>query len=247
MLIVAERVNVPVFGVTAYDPVPVPVPDAIAVTQDAETEEFHAQPACVVTLIEPVPPFGGTVTRSGVTVNVQDALGCVTRKLLPAIVSVADRGDGAVLAPAAKPTLPEPLPVAPLVMVIHATGLLAVHAQPGDVVTVTRPVPAAAVIASPVDDVVKEQVTAACVAVNVCPAIVSVPVRAEVVVFAAALYVTEPLPFPVPPAVIDSQAVLLDAAQLQPAATVTVTVPGPPADGRFAETGEICGAHVAPA
>ena len=74
---------------------------------------------------------------------------------------------------------------------------------------------------------------------NVWPAIVSVPVRALVPVFAVALKLTEPLPVPEAPAVTVSHAALLVADQVQPAAAVTADVP-PLADaGSDALTGEI--------
>jgi hypothetical protein len=67
--------------------------------------------------------------------------------------------------------------------------------------------------------------------VNVCPAIVSVPVRELVSVFASALNVTEPLPVPVVPAVTVSQPTLLVADHEQPAPAVTAVVPVPADDG----------------
>jgi hypothetical protein len=61
--------------------------------------------------------------------------------------------------------------------------------------------------------------------VNTCPAIVSVPVREDVAVFAATLYPTVPLPLPLAPELMVSQVTLLVAVHAQPAATVTLTVP----------------------
>ena len=82
-----------------------------------------------------------------------------------------------------------PLPEAPAVTVSQLVALLtAVQLQPVPAVTVTVPVVA-------VDDVrfddVGEMVNVhgapACVTVKVCPAIVIVPVRVDVLVFAATL------------------------------------------------------------
>ena len=81
----------------------------------------------------------------GLTVNVQAAAASVTVNVLPAIVSVADLADVAVLAAAVYPTLPLPLPLAPLVIVTHDAALVAVQVHPLVVVTVTVPVPPVAV------------------------------------------------------------------------------------------------------
>ena len=84
--------------------------------------------------------------------------------------------------------MPLPLPFAPLVMVTQNSPLEAVQLQFDVVVTVTVPVVAA-------DDervvdvgaIVNVQGAAGCVTVNVNPAIVMVPVREVVVVFASTL------------------------------------------------------------
>ena len=78
-----------------------------------------------------------------------------------------------------------PLPVAPVLMVIHVALLAAVHAQPVAAVTVTAPAPAADVRPADAGEIVGAQGAAACVTVNVLPPIVSVPVRDVVAVFAA--------------------------------------------------------------
>jgi hypothetical protein len=69
----------------------------------------------------------------------------------------------------------------------------------------------------------------ACVTVNVRPPIAIVAVRGEVLVFAAPLYVTVPLPVPVAPPVTVSHVALLVAVHAQPVPEVTPTVPVPPA------------------
>jgi hypothetical protein len=81
-----------------------------------------------------------------------------------------------------------PLPEAPAVIVIQLALLVDVQLQPVPAVTVTVPVVAT-------DDVRFDEVGAmlnvqgapACVTVNVCPAIVIVPVREDVLVLAATL------------------------------------------------------------
>ena len=74
---------------------------------------------------------------------------------------------------------------------------------------------------------------------NVWPAIVSVPVRELVPVFAVALKLTEPLPVPEAPPVTVSHPSLLVADHEQPAAAVTADVLAPPAAGIVALTGEM--------
>jgi hypothetical protein len=59
-------------------------------------------------------------------------------------------------------------------------------------------------------------------------AIVSVPVRDDVLVLAATLNVVVPLPLPLAPPVTVIQALLLWADHVQPAATVTDALPVPP-------------------
>jgi hypothetical protein len=73
---------------------------------------------------------------------------------------------------------------------------------------------------------------AACVTVKVWPPAVMVPVRLDVVVLVATLYVTDPLPEPDPPVMTTIHDALLVAVQLQPVAEVTVKLAEPPvADG----------------
>lgn len=83
--------------------------------------------------------------------------------------------------------MPEPEPADPAVMLIHETELDALHEQPAAAVTVTDPVPALEVAEAVVGAATYVHVIPAWLTVNVCPAIVSVPVRDEVDVFAATL------------------------------------------------------------
>ena len=140
----------------------------------------------------------------------------------PATVNVPERGDVAELAAIEKATAPLPLPLAPDVMVSHGLLLVAVHVQPPAVVTVVLLTLAGAPGVSVAGDTAKVQGTPAWVTVTVWPATVSVPVRAAVPVFAAIEKVTLPFPLPLAPDVIVSQASLLVAVQLQPAAVVTL-------------------------
>src|SRR5206468_4096110 len=102
-------------------------------------EEPQPHVNCVVTAIVPVPPAAGTVTSSGVTENVHDALGSVIPKLLPAIDRKAVLPSVVVFGAAVNPTLPEPVPAAPLEIVTHDAPLVAVQLHPGVVVTMTVP------------------------------------------------------------------------------------------------------------
>ena len=70
---------------------------------------------------------------------------------------------------------------------------------------------------------------------NICPAIVSVPLRDVVELFAAALKLTVPLPEPLAPAVTVSQLALLVAVHVQPVPAVTFVLPVPPPAATFAE------------
>jgi len=70
----------------------------------------------------------------------------------------------------------------------------------------------------------------ACVTVNVCPAIVNVPVRGFEVGFAAAEKVTRPFAVPDAPLVIVSQLALLVAVHVHPLAAPTVMEPDPPTE-----------------
>jgi hypothetical protein len=91
------------------------------------------------------------------------------------------------------------------------------------------------------------QLLAACVTVNVRPAIVSVPVRCELLVLGATLKLTEPPPEPVAPPVTVIHDALLTPVQVHPDVVVTVDVPVPPPSSTDWLDGEIEKAHAAPA
>ncbi len=78
-----------------------------------------------------------------------------------------------------------------------------------------------------------------CVTVNVCPAMVIVPVSWLVVVLAATVKATVPFPVPLLPEVIVIQLALLVAVQLQPLEVVTPTLPVPPVEPNDWPVGEI--------
>jgi hypothetical protein len=82
-------------------------------------------------------------------------------KVTPPIVSAALRALLVVFAATLKPTLPGPLPVAPLVTVSQAALLAAVHAHPVGVVTLTLELPPADAAANDVAPSEVVQTTAA--------------------------------------------------------------------------------------
>jgi hypothetical protein len=131
-------------------------------------------------------------------------------------------------------------------MVIHVALLVAVQLQPMDAVTVRVPVPPAAVIVVVVAEIVGAHGAPACVTLNVLPPMVSEPVRDVLDVFAAAAYVTEPLPLPAAPCVIVSHPSLLTAVQLQPGAVTVMTWVEAPAT-TLTEVGAIVELHGTPA
>jgi hypothetical protein len=124
-----------------------------------------------------------------------------------------------VFAPTVYATVPLPLPVPPPVIVIHASLLVAVHAQPVPAVTSVVSGPPLTGEFCEVDETAKLHAPA-CVTVTVCPAMVSVPAR-EGPVLASTSKETAPLPVPLG---VDSviQLVLVFAVQSQPLPAVTV-------------------------
>ena len=107
--------------------------------------------------------------------------------------------------------------------------MASVHAHPLAVVTLNCPVPPDAGNELPLIEAeyVHGSVPAACVTVNVLPAIVSVPVRLDVEVLAATVNPAVEDPVPPAPAVIHGTFEV--DVQAQPAAAVTPTLPLPPA------------------
>jgi len=118
-------------------------------------------------------------------------------------------------------TVPLPVPLAPLVIVIQASEVVAVQGQLWPAVTLMLKFPPCR--SNECDVELMENVHAvACVTVNVLPAIVSVPVRTKPELTAAE-NVTVPFPLPLAPAVIVSHVALLAAVHAQPAPAVTAT------------------------
>jgi hypothetical protein len=94
---------------------------------------------------------------------------------------------------------------------------------------------------------VKVQAAAACDTVNVCEAMVSVPVRADAFGLAATLKPAEPFPLPLAPLVTVIQLSLAAADQGQPAGEVTFVEPVPPLAVAERLFEEIVNVHPTPA
>ena len=246
---VPVRIDAAGFAATSNvtEPLPDPVAPPVSVIHAALLAAVQAQPVAAVTLLLPLPPAAVADCVVGEIDGVHAAAACVTVNVAPAIVSVPVRVEATVFAATLKPTVPLPDPVAPLVTVIHAALLAAVHAQPVGIVTSLLPVPPAAVKDWLVGEIDAVQLAAACVTVNVAPAIVSVPVRIDATVFAATLKPTVPLPDPVAPLVTVIQAALLAAVQVHPVAADTALLPLAAAAVKDWLVGEIEGEHTAAA
>lgn len=146
----------------------------------------------------------------------------------PAIASVPVRCEVLALGATLKLAVPLPLPLEPPVTVIQLAAVVVVHEHPAGAVTVAEPVPppATTVWLSGATEYVHG--TPAWVTVKVCPPTEIVPVRCEMVPFAATLNDTVPFPFPVAPPVTVIQAALLVALHVHPDTADTVNDPVPP-------------------
>jgi len=151
----------------------------------------------------------------------------VTLNTVPAIVSDPIRLHVVVFGSTLNATVPFPDPDPPLVTVIHALLLAAVHGQPAVAVTVLLPLAPDATNVWLVGDTTGEHESPACVTVNVVPATDSVPLRAAPE-FGATSNVADPLPDPAAPPVTLIQTLLLTAVHGQPEVIVTVVLPLPP-------------------
>jgi hypothetical protein len=234
--------------------VPDPVPDELRSTtsQSAPLAEVHAHVgADAVTATLPKLPSDDTDCAAGEIENVHGGGGAAwdTVNVCAPIVSVPVRA-AAVFAAAVKLTVPLPVPEAPPVTVSHAAFAAAVHAQVfADAVTATEPDPPVSATFCPGGESVNVQVGgggggAACATANVFPAAAIVPVRALVVVFAATLNATLPLPVPDSPAVMLIHGALVVAVHAHVLADVVTAIePVPPASAKFWVGGEIENVH----
>ena len=164
----------------AVVPLPEPDPPLVTVIQVALLTAVHPHPVAAVTAVEPDPPLAFIASDAGEMVGAQGAPASVTVKVWPAIVSVPLRPVVNVLGSALNATLPAPLPTAPDVTVNHETLLVAVQSQSVAALTAVDPVPPEKGTDCDAGEIVNVQETPVCVALNVCPAIVAVPVRVVV-------------------------------------------------------------------
>ena len=155
------------------------------VIQEGMPDADQEQPVAVA--IESVldEPAAGTDRFAGVTVKAHTPA-WVTLKLLPAIVTVAVRDEVAVFVLTVRLTLPLPDPEAPEATTIHETGLAAVQLHPVPAVTLTLTVSPAATAFLLLGLMAQVHVglDPLWLTVNVCPAMVRVPLRLVVAVLA---------------------------------------------------------------
>lgn len=224
--VIVPLLSAPLFGETENVTVPLPelLPPAVIEIHESLLAAVQLQPAPLVTVMLPLPPPAGMLVEVEDNTYVQpDA--CVTVKVCPAAIIVPVRA-ASLFAATEKFTVPLPLPLPPEVIVIHESLLAAVHEQPVPEMMLKLPAaPLAGTLVLAADKVYVQP--DACVTVNVCPAIVNVPVRA-VPGFAATVKLTVPLLVPLAPAVTVIHDALLAAVQAQPAPLVIFTLPLPP-------------------
>jgi len=237
-------------AVTVTLPLPVPLAGPVIVSHGAFDVALHEHvaPVALVAVIAVValPPSGGALPLAGEIANVHGGGGavCVIVSVRPATVMFPDRSPPP-LAATLKATEPSPVPeVAP--SAIHGAALDAVHAQPAcDPAIATVPLPPAdgKDCADGVTVKVHGGGAAACVTANVWPAIVTMPLRSLVEVFAATSRRTVPLPFPFAPAPTTIHGTLDAAVQGHPAPAVTDAVTDPPLDATRALVADSVKAH----
>jgi hypothetical protein len=145
----------------------------------------------------------------------------------PPMLREPERVEALVLGATANVAVPGPEPL-PFAAVIHETVLDDDQLQPAAVETVTDMLPPANGTDMVVGETVIVHPAPSWLTVNVSPPIVSVPTRACVAVFAAALNETVPFPLPLAPAVTVSQLVLLVADHAHPVSVATDVEPVPP-------------------
>jgi len=214
-------------------PLPVPLAPAVTLSQAALAAAVHEHEAALaVTAIVALPPSAVTLALAGEIEKVHDGAGavCVIVSARPATVTVPERSPP-VLAATVKLTVASPVPDV-LLSVIHATPLDAVHAHvPCDPLIVTVPLPPAEVndCVAALTVNVQGGGAPACVSANVCPAIVTVPVRSLVAVFAATVSCTAPVLLPDAPDATVIHGTFEAAVHAQPAPAATVTLVDPPA------------------
>jgi hypothetical protein len=159
-LIVAVRESTAELRATPYVTLvlPWPLAGATFVTHSALLAAVHAQDAGAVRSIVPLPASFENEADAGDIVTMHRSVpSWLTATGCPATVSVPTRASPFAFAVTVTATLPDPVPLAPLPMVIHPRSDAAVHAHEGPVVTLTDEVPPEAPNASDDGESVKVQ------------------------------------------------------------------------------------------
>jgi hypothetical protein len=202
-------------------PFPVPVaPEATLIqpTFDAAVQS-HAAPVATSTLADEAGAPTETPTFDSATVQLLPAWTTETSR--PAAVIAPVRENPLTFWATLNVTVPFPSPDPPEAIVIHGVLVVAVQPQPAAPVTFRDALVAAADKDTAVGATLSVHATPAWVTLTVCPAIVKVPVRGAVPVWAATLKVTVPPPLPLAPpvTVIHGSALLAVHPQPLPAYT----------------------------
>jgi hypothetical protein len=166
---------------------PFPGEPLVIVIHAALLVAVQLHPVAALTVIVPVPAVDGGLADVGETVGEQVTPDWFTVNVLPPIDTVPVREVVAVFAATVYEKVPLPVPVAPAVIVIQASLLVADQPHPADALTVTMLEPPDAAVVVDVGESADTQGTPACVTVNVWPPIVIVPVRELVLALAATL------------------------------------------------------------
>jgi len=139
LLLAAAALNVTV-------PFPEPAAPPVMVIQSSLLTVVHVHETGAVTAMLPVPPVRASVWLVGLIWYLQ-MTACDTVNVWPAMVIVPVRGADPELAGTVNCTVPFPVPDAPLLIVIHASLLIAAHEHDEAVVTaIETPAPPAAPI-----------------------------------------------------------------------------------------------------
>ena len=214
--------------VTVALPVPLAAPAIVSHGALAVALQAHDGADAVIATLA-VPALAPRFALVGAIVKLHGGGGgggaadCAIVNVRPATVTAPERSPPA-LAATVNVTVALPLPLVP-VSVIHGTVLDAVQAQLPDAASMrTVPLPPDDPKLSVEALTVNVQFNAACVTVNVWPAIVSVPLRSAPE-FAAIENATVPGPLPDPPDVTEIQLAFDVAVHAQPAAADTATLP----------------------
>jgi hypothetical protein len=124
------------------------------VIHDTLLAAVQAQPVAAVTVTVALPPAAVAFADVAEIVGAHGVPACVTVNVAPAIVRVPVRLVEPALAATVNVTVPEPVPAAPVLTVIHAALLTAVQVHPVPAVTVLLPLPPAATIDCDVGEMV---------------------------------------------------------------------------------------------